>query len=70
MIMISISAQSGNEVSDVKPNITNKGQEPDNIQKEIERLDDLCEQLKKLKESLENEKSNKWNSYLKIGGST
>jgi hypothetical protein len=57
--MISISAQSGNEVSDVKPNITNKGQEPDNIQKEIERLDDLCEQLKKLKESLENEKSNK-----------
>ena len=59
MIMISISAQSGNEVSDVKPNITNKGQEPDNIQKEIERLDDLCEQLKKLKESLENEKSNK-----------
>jgi hypothetical protein len=57
--MISISAQSGNEVSDVKPNITNKGQEPDNIQKEIERLDDLCEQLKKLKESLENEKSKK-----------
>ena len=57
--MIGISAIAHNPDVDLNK-VKKERVEPDRPQSEIEDLDKLCEELKKLKKQLENEEKQKW----------